>query len=195
VKCPRQDLLREPLKPHTGREVLGRHPRYVYRRFGGGCLRAGGPTPGGLRRNQRLASRRDLWASDGLFVDCIVPVMRGTPQPRRASKPLPQIKLQLVADCKAQNPRPAYCTAIASGSATWGGEPVPEDWRPRKWRRRDATHRRRKQSSRQCRRAHPSYPRPRKSRPRRGPITVVSAKSEFGEHPGTCHNAPNATGR
>jgi hypothetical protein len=23
---------------------------------------------------------------------------------------------------------------------------------------------------------------------------VVSAKSEFGEHPGTCHNPPNATG-
>jgi hypothetical protein len=43
-------------------------------------------------------------AGDGLFVDCIAPVMRGTPQPRRASKPLPQINLQLVADCKAQNP-------------------------------------------------------------------------------------------
>jgi hypothetical protein len=69
-------------------------------------------------------------ASDGLFVDCIAPVMRGTPQPRRASKPLPQINLQLVADCKAQNPRPAYCAAIASGSATWGGEPVPEDCDP-----------------------------------------------------------------
>ena len=37
-------------------------------------------------------------------------------------------------------------------------------------------------------------PLPRKSRPRRRPITVVSAKSEFGEHPGTCHNPPNATG-
>ena len=67
--------------------------------------------------------------------------------------------------------------------------------RPRKWRRRaSATSRHRKQSSRQCRRAHPSHPRPRESRPRRGRITVVSAKSEFGEHPGTCHNPPNATG-
>jgi len=43
-------------------------------------------------------------SGDGLFVDCIVPIMRGTPQPRRASRPLPPINLQLVADCKAQNP-------------------------------------------------------------------------------------------
>ena len=41
---------------------------------------------------------------EGFFVDCIAPIMRGTPQPRRASKPLPQINPQLVADCKAQNP-------------------------------------------------------------------------------------------
>jgi hypothetical protein len=41
---------------------------------------------------------------EGIFVDCIAPIMRGTSQPRRASKPLPQINPQLVADCKAQNP-------------------------------------------------------------------------------------------
>ena len=41
---------------------------------------------------------------NGLFVDCIAPVMRGTPQPRRASKPLPQIDPRLVAECKTQNP-------------------------------------------------------------------------------------------
>src|SRR5262249_24542002 len=41
---------------------------------------------------------------EGIFVDCIAPIMRGTAQPRRASKPLPQINSQLVADCKAQNP-------------------------------------------------------------------------------------------
>ena len=28
---------------------------------------------------------------EGIFVDCIAPIMRGTPQPPRASKPLPQI--------------------------------------------------------------------------------------------------------
>jgi hypothetical protein len=43
-------------------------------------------------------------AGNGLFVDCIAPVMRGTPQPRRASKPLPQIDPLLVAECKTQNP-------------------------------------------------------------------------------------------
>ena len=41
---------------------------------------------------------------DGLFVDCIVPILKGRPQPRRATKPLPEIDLQLVAACKAQNP-------------------------------------------------------------------------------------------
>jgi hypothetical protein len=41
---------------------------------------------------------------DGLFVDCIAPIMRGGAQPRRSSKSLPQIDGQLVADCKAQNP-------------------------------------------------------------------------------------------
>jgi hypothetical protein len=133
AKCPRQDLL--PLKPHTGREVLGRHPRYVYRRLGGGCLRAGGPKSGGLRRNQRLASRRDL--------------------------------------CRAV-PGPATGAAIASGSATWGGEPVPEDCDLASGpARRNAP----PSTSRQCRRAHPSYPRPRKPRPRRRPITVSSVST------------------
>ena len=40
----------------------------------------------------------------GLYVDCIVPILNGRLQPRRAIKPLPEIDLQLVADCKAQNP-------------------------------------------------------------------------------------------
>jgi hypothetical protein len=43
-------------------------------------------------------------AGDGIVADCIRPIMQGTPQPRRANKPLPQIDQQLVADCKAQNP-------------------------------------------------------------------------------------------
>ena len=43
-------------------------------------------------------------AGDRLFADCIVPILNGRPQPRRATKPLPEIDLQLVADCKAQNP-------------------------------------------------------------------------------------------
>jgi hypothetical protein len=48
--------------------------------------------------------RGDAKAGDGLFVDCVVPIVRGTSQRRRASKPLPQIDPRVVADCNAQNP-------------------------------------------------------------------------------------------
>jgi arylsulfatase A-like enzyme len=41
----------------------------------------------------------------GLMADCIMPIMQGREQPRRARKPLPQVDPQLVADCKASNPR------------------------------------------------------------------------------------------
>jgi hypothetical protein len=41
----------------------------------------------------------------GLQVDCIAPIMQGTSQPRRARQPLPEVDPQLVADCKASNPR------------------------------------------------------------------------------------------
>jgi len=41
----------------------------------------------------------------GLLADCIVPIMQGTPQPRRARNSLPHVDPQLVADCKASNPR------------------------------------------------------------------------------------------
>lgn len=41
---------------------------------------------------------------EGIGVDCIRPIMTGTPQPRRASKPLPQVDPQIVAACKARNP-------------------------------------------------------------------------------------------
>ena len=48
--------------------------------------------------------RGDAKAGDGLFIDCVIPIVRGTPQRPRASKPLPQIDPKLVADCKTQNP-------------------------------------------------------------------------------------------
>ena len=41
---------------------------------------------------------------DGIQVDCVRPIMQGSGQPRRASKPLPDIDPQLVAACKARNP-------------------------------------------------------------------------------------------
>jgi class 3 adenylate cyclase len=41
----------------------------------------------------------------GIFYDCIRPIMLGTPQPRTASRPLPQIDPQVVNACKDRNPR------------------------------------------------------------------------------------------
>jgi hypothetical protein len=69
---------------------------------------------------------------DGLFVDCIAPIIRQTPQPPRASRPLPKIDLQLVADCKAQNPNFGQRNAPPSqaGSATCAVEPAPEGCNP-----------------------------------------------------------------
>jgi hypothetical protein len=40
----------------------------------------------------------------GLHVDCIRPIMNGTPQPPKADKPLPVISPQVVAACKQKNP-------------------------------------------------------------------------------------------
>jgi len=40
----------------------------------------------------------------GIFVDCIRPIMAGTPQGVQGTKPLPQIDPQIVAACKQQNP-------------------------------------------------------------------------------------------
>jgi len=55
------------------------------------CLQAGF-VPQGMR------------AGDGLFVDCIRPIMIGGPQPRRATRPLPPIDPQIVEACRARNP-------------------------------------------------------------------------------------------
>jgi hypothetical protein len=52
-----------------------------------------GFTPGGAR------------AGTGLLADCVIPIMQGTEQPRQARNPLPRVDPQLVADCKANNPR------------------------------------------------------------------------------------------
>jgi lipoprotein-anchoring transpeptidase ErfK/SrfK len=41
----------------------------------------------------------------GLVVHCVMPIIQGTAQPPRARKPLPQVDPQLVASCKASNPR------------------------------------------------------------------------------------------
>jgi hypothetical protein len=43
-------------------------------------------------------------AGNGIGVDCIRPIMQGRPQPRRATKPLPQVAPEVVAACSAANP-------------------------------------------------------------------------------------------
>jgi len=71
--------------------------------------------------------RGDAKAGDGLFVDCVLPIVRGTPQRRRASKPLPQIDPKLVADCKVQNPNFGPGEAAIQASPT---SPAPESIEP-----------------------------------------------------------------
>ena len=40
----------------------------------------------------------------GIAVDCIKPIMAGTPQRKQATKPLPLLDPQVVAACKERNP-------------------------------------------------------------------------------------------
>ena len=40
----------------------------------------------------------------GLWVDCIDPIMRGTPQPAKAKMKIPSVDPALVSACKAKNP-------------------------------------------------------------------------------------------
>jgi hypothetical protein len=50
---------------------------------------------------------------NGLSADCIVPLVLGTPQPKEATKPLPQIDPQIVAACKEKNPK--FGQAVKTG--------------------------------------------------------------------------------
>jgi serine/threonine protein kinase len=42
---------------------------------------------------------------NGLSADCIIPIVLGTPQPKEAIKPLPQIDPKIVAACREKNPK------------------------------------------------------------------------------------------
>jgi hypothetical protein len=54
----------------------------------------------------------------GIAVDCIRPIITGTPQRMGATKPLPQIDPQVVIACKNQNPN----FGMGGGGATPGGQ-------------------------------------------------------------------------
>jgi lysophospholipase L1-like esterase len=74
-----------------------------------GAATAQAPPPGPCGQitaacQQAGFARGGAEAGTGLQVDCIAPIMQGAAQPRRASKPLPQVDPQLVAACKAGNP-------------------------------------------------------------------------------------------
>jgi hypothetical protein len=64
-------------------------------------------------------------AGNGIGVDCIRPIMQGRPQPRRATKPLPQIAPELVAACSAANPNFGQPRAAARAVPP-GQAPSPE---------------------------------------------------------------------
>jgi hypothetical protein len=49
----------------------------------------------------------------GIVVDCIQPIIAGTPQRSRATKPLPQIDPQVVIACKNQNPNFGMSVRVA----------------------------------------------------------------------------------
>jgi hypothetical protein len=57
------------------------------------ACQAAGFTPGGVG------------TGTGLRADCVVPIMQGRDQPQQARMPLPRVDPQVVADCRASNPR------------------------------------------------------------------------------------------
>jgi hypothetical protein len=63
-------------------------------------------------------------AGNGIAVDCIRPIMQARAQPRRATKPLPQIAPDVVAACSAANPNFGQRTGAAAQPAP-GQPPEP----------------------------------------------------------------------
>jgi N-acetylglucosamine-6-sulfatase len=69
---------------------------------------------------------------DGIQVDCVRPIMLGTEQPRRATKPLPPVDPALIEACKARNPNFGQGIAPPGGGAppTPGAASPPPPGRP-----------------------------------------------------------------
>jgi N-acetylglucosamine-6-sulfatase len=57
----------------------------------------------------------------GLQVDCVQPIMQGTPTPAKTAKPLPKIDAGVIAACKAQNPE----FGQAAQNGTQAAQPPP----------------------------------------------------------------------
>jgi serine/threonine protein kinase len=60
-------------------------------------------------------------AGNGVFADCVYPIVQGKPQPRRATIPLPQVDPKIVAACKQVNPN--YGHPKNGGSSSSPPEP------------------------------------------------------------------------
>lgn len=71
----------------------------------------------------------DARGGNGLKLDCVDPIMQGTPQPRRARLPLPAVDPQVVAACKAGDPKfgaakSAAAPAVAAPTVAAPSAPV-----------------------------------------------------------------------
>jgi hypothetical protein len=69
-------------------------------------------------------------AGNGIAADCIRPIMQARPQPRRATKPLPQVAPELVAACAAANPNFGQRTRTAARPLAPGQAPAPAEAAP-----------------------------------------------------------------
>jgi hypothetical protein len=47
----------------------------------------------------------DAKQGNGLWVDCVDPIMQGAKQPAKATKPLPSVSADVVSACKQKNPK------------------------------------------------------------------------------------------
>ncbi|HUJ27754.1 MAG TPA: hypothetical protein VLW85_17135 [Myxococcales bacterium] len=50
-------------------------------------------------------TKGDWKKGDGLWKDCVDPIIQGKAQPAGASKPLPTVDPNVVAECKAKHPK------------------------------------------------------------------------------------------
>jgi hypothetical protein len=69
-------------------------------------------------------------AGNGIAADCIRPIMQNRPQPRRATKSLPQVAPELVAACAAANPNFGQRTRAFAQPAAPGQPPAPGEAPP-----------------------------------------------------------------
>ncbi len=58
---------------------------------------------------------RAMNRGNGIFADCVVPIIEGTPQPDGATLPLPQIDPAIVQACKTLNPKYGHMKKNAAG--------------------------------------------------------------------------------